>query len=234
MTVMQLERLKSNFRNQGIDVEFAINNNRRTFLSASWDENKVKVSLHNIFLKAPEDIFFALEQFIGNKKDNSLNKIKAFVEEESHSLDYSSRVKEHNLRHQGTVYNVKKIYDELNERYFEGAHKSFISWYGKKNQKNSFHTSLGLYYDTLRLIKVHRLLDREEVPQEVIEYVVYHEMLHAVCKPFVNEKGEVRAHTAEFKAKERNFHHFQEAEEWIKYNKMSFFKDGRTQQVGEH
>jgi len=81
----------------------------------------------------------------------------------------------------------------------------------------------GLYSDSLKLIKVHRLLDRSVCPEFYVAFVIYHEMLHEVHKPYMGVSC-TRIHTPEFKAQEKQFKHFKEAVAWEKKSRRLFFK----------
>src|SRR5262249_16511707 len=128
----------------------------------------------------------------------------------------------------------------LNRRYFNGALDCKITWFGTTDVKSRSRCTLGLFHDPVKLIKIHRLLDSVRVPDFVIEYVIYHEMVHAVCPAYIDEKGINRVHSKEFKEIEKYFEYFEEAKEWLKKNRNNFFLPqrvhsyGRSQQVGKH
>jgi predicted metal-dependent hydrolase len=57
-------------------------------------------------------------------------------------------------------------------------------------------------------------LDSVEVPAFVVDFVVYHELLHK--KHGVRwQNGRRAVHTPAFRAEERCFHKYAEADEWI-------------------
>ncbi|HUS07874.1 MAG TPA: hypothetical protein VMZ52_16340, partial [Bryobacteraceae bacterium] len=60
-----------------------------------------------------------------------------------------------------------------------------------------------------------RALDRPQVPQVAVDYVMFHEMLH--LKYPVEHRGSRRCvHTREFKAAEKDFQQLSEAKEALK------------------
>jgi predicted SprT family Zn-dependent metalloprotease len=59
------------------------------------------------------------------------------------------------------------------------------------------------------------VLDSRQTPQYVIDHVMHHELLHKALGVWV-VNGRRMAHTAEFKALEREFEGFQRAQEHLK------------------
>ena len=202
-----------------------LNNNRSTMLSVRWEPRHTKVSLHKMFLKAPPSVVDALAGYLKEKKKRIPQSIKAFIGSHAATLDYTHLIDPKSLSTQGRYVNLYPIYHKLNDLYFQGKLHLRMTWFGDAVAKNRAKISLGLYYDSMRLVKIHRLLDNPIVPLYVIEYIVYHEMLHFVCPPDVDEKGICRAHGKEFKALERYFYRYLEARSWLKKHQKQFFRN---------
>ncbi len=59
-----------------------------------------------------------------------------------------------------------------------------------------------------------RTLDNPQIPQIVVELVLYHELLHKHHGlKWIN--GKCMAHTPEFRRNERKFKYYQEAQQWL-------------------
>jgi hypothetical protein len=113
----------------------------------------------------------------------------------------------------GEVYDLDKMFDELNFWYFGGRlEKPTLTWSPRK----SYHI-LGHHDSTHNTISVSRSLDSKTVPRFVVEYVLFHEMLH-VAHPTVHHNGRRYNHTPAFRRDERRFPHYHEAEKWIGNN----------------
>lgn len=207
----------------GKKLELKINDNRSTMLSVKWEPDRTKVSLHRMFLKAPQNIMDALACYIRQEDESIHPKVKDFIEKGVHKLDYSKEIDQKKLYHIGHVYNLKKIYDDINREYFNGRLQLSITWFGKSLQKNKKRVTFGLYHDAMKLIKIHRMLDSPNFPDYFVAYVVYHEMVHHVCPAYVDEKGISRIHSKEFKEMESKFKYFHLAEKWIQENQGNFF-----------
>jgi predicted metal-dependent hydrolase len=59
-------------------------------------------------------------------------------------------------------------------------------------------------------IVISRSLDRPDIPEFLIEYVLYHEMLHLKHQPRI-VNGRRMYHTPAFRAEERRFERFEQA-----------------------
>jgi hypothetical protein len=204
-------------------LQIKINDNRSTMLSVRWEPDCTKVSLHRMFLHAPQNIMQSLACYIRQEDKIIHPKVKAFIEKGLQKLDYSEVLDKAKLYQNGNVYNLKQIYDDLNTEYFNNQLQLQITWFGKFNQRNRTRVTFGLYHDPLKLIKINRMLDSPNFPEYIVSYVVYHEMVHNVCPAYVDERGINRVHTKEFKDMESNFKHFGLAEKWIEENQDNFF-----------
>lgn len=113
----------------------------------------------------------------------------------------------------GEVYDLDEIFDDINEIYFRDAiAKPVLSW-----SKGNTYRILGHHDSTHRTIIISKSLDDKKVPRYVVEYVVFHEMLH-IFHPVEIRNGRRIIHSPEFKRNERTFEYFEEAESWIEKN----------------
>lgn len=207
----------------GRKLKLKINDNRSTMLSVKWEPDFAKVSLHRIFLQAPQNVMDDLACYLRQEDKIIAPSVKAFIENNLKNLDYSHQLDRTKLYSQGHVYNLQKVYDNLNREYFRGKLNLFITWFGKPMQRSRSQVTFGLYHDPIRLIKVNRLLDSPSFPDYFVSYVVYHEMLHHVCPAYVDDKGQHHIHSKEFKEREIEFRHYELAQMWIKENQACFF-----------
>ncbi|MGD9561449.1 MAG: SprT-like domain-containing protein [Pyrinomonadaceae bacterium] len=113
----------------------------------------------------------------------------------------------------GEVYNLTQIFRELNKEYFRGRiAKPVLTWSARKTYR-----ILGHHDSTHKTIVVSRSLDSKDVPRYVVEYIVFHEMLH-IKHPTVHHNGRRYNHTPAFRADEEQFEYFEKAEKWIERN----------------
>lgn len=206
----------------GKKLQLKINNNRSTVLRVEWAPHCTKVSMHQMFLKAPQNIMQALACYIRQEDKIIHPKIKAFIEEGLQKLDYSPYLNRSKLYQSGNVYHLKQIYDSLNREYFQNKLNLNITWFGT-GQRNRSRVTFGLYHDSLKLIKINRILDSPSFPDYFVAFVIYHEMVHHVCPAYVDARGISRVHSKEFKEREAQFKYFDLAEMWVKENQKNFF-----------
>lgn len=200
--------------------------NRSTMLSVRWDSrncNQANISVHPMFLRAPRNVMEALACYIREEKQAFAPEIKQFISIESHSIPPNEQARVINLQPQGNCFDLGTLYDEVNATYFNSALSLNITWFGAHEARNRSKISLGLFYAPSQLIKVHRILDQSITPRYVLLFIIYHEMLHSICKPYTSETGLTRVHHTEFKTREREFRQFREANDWILKQRSYFF-----------
>ena len=124
---------------------------------------------------------------------------------------------------QGNYYDLKDIYNLLNQSYFDNKLNVEITWFGNAQRKAKRYRKLGLFCFQTNRIKIHRLLDQSHFPPYFISYVVYHEMLHSVCPPIKTKQGRYRIHHSDFNLLEKRFADYSAAKRWEEENKKLFF-----------
>jgi predicted metal-dependent hydrolase len=100
----------------------------------------------------------------------------------------------------GHHYHLEEIFDDLNRRFFHGLMgRPQLTW-SREHARNR----LGHYDPAHNTIVISRVFDDRRVPRYVVEYIVYHEMLH--LKHPVKLRGSRRCvHSREFVAEENLF-----------------------------
>jgi hypothetical protein len=100
----------------------------------------------------------------------------------------------------GRHYHLEEIFDDLNRRFFNGLMgRPQLTW-SREHARNR----LGHYDPAHNTIVISRVFDDPRVPRFVVEYIVYHEMLH--LKHPVKLRGSRRCvHSKEFVAEENLF-----------------------------
>jgi hypothetical protein len=208
----------------GIKLQIKINDNRSTMLSVKWTPDFTKVSLHRMFLQAPQNVMQALACYLSGADKKIALSIKAFIEDNIQKLDYTHELDLSLLQTKGRFYDLKEIYHAVNEEYFGKELDLYITWFGKEHhRKRRSRVIFGLYNDPLKLIKINRMLDNTRFPDYFISYVVFHEMLHHVCPSYIDERGLKQIHSKEFKHREKQFKYYKQAKQWIKDNQTYLF-----------
>lgn len=106
----------------------------------------------------------------------------------------------------GRTHNLDKLFVRLNRRYFNNElEMPALSWSPRRSKR-----VLGHHDYAHEAIVISRLLDSPDVPELLVEYVLYHEMLHIKHRPRLLN-GRRLYHTPAFRADERRFERYDEA-----------------------
>jgi len=110
----------------------------------------------------------------------------------------------------GAYHDLIESFDRVNEKYFAGQmERPRLTW------SRSFTGRKFGHYDHVRnWVMVSSTLDSAAVPAFVVDYLMFHELLHKKYGiRWVNNRG--HAHTREFYDEEHTFERYQEAEDWL-------------------
>lgn len=111
----------------------------------------------------------------------------------------------------GEFRDLTSTFSYVNSVYFQGEIRNpTLAWVDESPK-----TRLGFYFAPLRLLAVNSVLDSDRVPRYVLEFVVYHELLHGVLEPPDGLPRRVH-HTKSFRDEERKFTMYAEAEAWLR------------------
>lgn len=112
---------------------------------------------------------------------------------------------------QGTVHNLAEIFGALNDKYFSGLlAMPALGWSRTRNRR-----LLGHFDPCHNAIIISLVFDQPQVPKRALEFVMYHEMLH-LRFPTQYRGARRCVHTKEFKAAEKEFAGWKEANELLK------------------
>ncbi len=170
--------------------------------------------INEAFVNANDEILAALVRlvFLGrNQEDSQAIKEYALSEEYSEvvlELDLMADTKAENP--QGKYYNLDTLFQNINREYFGGKMvKPRLTW-NRAFTKRKF----GHYERWRDRVVLSISLDSDRVPQYVVEFVLYHELLHKQHEgKWVN--GRLKVHTPEFRQDEQKFQKYKEADQWL-------------------
>jgi hypothetical protein len=202
-----------------ITVEFCAFANANSFIRL--EAGKIDARLTDILQNAPAPIVEALAYIL-------LCKLYRRPVPRAYNYRYRLYLNRRDVRHalqglrrergrkqvsgpQGDVYNLEQLFGDINVRYFHGLMaRPDLGWSLRPSR-----TTLGHYDPSHHMIVLSKALDRPQVPQLAVEYVMFHEMLHLRFP--VEHKGARRCvHTPEFKVAEKEFEHLKEAKAMLK------------------
>ncbi len=106
----------------------------------------------------------------------------------------------------GAHHDLAPLFDRLNHSYFEDRlSRPRLGW-----SRRAWRTQLGCFDPALGQIVINCQLDRAGVPEYVVAYVLYHEMLH-LKHPIRFAHCRRESHSAEFRKEEKKFAQYQQA-----------------------
>lgn len=112
---------------------------------------------------------------------------------------------------QGRWFDLEMIFEDLNRLFFRGRLRDLrLGWTPWRSR-----TILGHYDSAHRTISISGRLDSSDVPAYLVEYLVYHEMLHALY-PVARQGPRRIIHSAEFCAAEKQFPKYEQARRRLK------------------
>jgi hypothetical protein len=123
----------------------------------------------------------------------------------------SKRARRSDHRPTGAHHDLDPLFAALNAQYFDGAlSKPRLGW-----SKRVWRTQLGCFDPALQQILINRQLDHPGVPECVVAYVLYHEMLH-VKHPMKFARCRRESHSPEFRKEEKRFADYDRAMKFLK------------------
>ena len=194
-------------------VSLVITDNATSMLSIREKGGSVLVRLHRIFLAAGREVLDELSDYIkGKKRKTPL--IRSHINSNRHQLREKKPRKVH-IRTEGKHSDLLEIFHSLNKQYFDGCVSAAITWGARGPRRSARRRTLGSYTAENSMIRINPILDSRSVPRYFLEFIVYHEMLHAHIGIGENAGRRV-IHSGEFKMREQEFKDYEKAITWEK------------------
>lgn len=208
-------RLRTRLRGS---VAVEVHDNTHTMLTFQRRRGQWQLRLHHMFLAAPDEVICALADFVRDADPEASALLDRYIER---NKAYIRRVSPAQLRKRlrldpaGRHHDLSRIFERLNERYFENRINAAIT-YGPAPRVKGPRKSIkmGSYSADSRVIRIHPALDQPVVPRYFVEWIVFHEMLHHIYKIRRGESGRRCVHPPEFMEHERSFHDYRRAQAW--------------------
>jgi hypothetical protein len=180
----------------------------------SSSPNLTTIVLSEGFIQASDDVLrAAIASALLGKSQQTTQVIKKFGISQEYSdvlLELDLIVQAITETAKGNCYDLDALFEAVNQEYFAGQMvKPRLSWNRALTRRKFGH------YERARDRVVMSLtLDNHRVPQFVVEFVLYHELLHKHHgSRWVN--GRRMSHTAEFRRSEQQFKFYEEAHHWL-------------------
>ena len=211
-------------RELGAALDLIVTDNRRRMLSIKVRARSTReLRLHHMFLTGDTALFEQVASFVRGD-ESAREPIRAFIAQHRETIRHEPDA----LMTLGKYHDLAWILEEM--RVFalsfgggEDVSDVQITWGKKGRGRRSIR--LGSFDFGQRLIRIHPALDRRWVPRYFVEFIVYHELLHALYPPIQSEQGGRRVvHTPEFRDMEQRFPHYEAAMAWEQAHIHHFLK----------
>ncbi len=192
----------------GRRVDLAITRNRVRMISVAYvSEGHVRLRMHEQFLHAPAAVFQALANYLRTRRRTEWAVVAAFARQIVVPASSPVPRRRTPMVAKGQVYDLQAIADAVNARFFEGQIAFEIGW-GPRRRRSSRRRPRSIRYGSwtvaTRTVRINPLLDDPRVPHEFVEYIVFHELLHAVVESY--QQGDRRIdHGKTFRQREAEY-----------------------------
>jgi predicted SprT family Zn-dependent metalloprotease len=117
----------------------------------------------------------------------------------------------------GKLLLLQETLNQVNDSYFHYEKLPIIKLSKGQDKAKRRAIIFGTYHAKKDEIKIHPVLLQEHLPSFVLEFVIYHEMLHYQDRELllIRKKGD-KVHTKEFRQREKQFLHYEEAQKILK------------------
>lgn len=194
-------------------VDLIITDNRRRMLSSKRRKHRQEIRVHHMFVDSDDEIVDAIADLAAGKS-GARELLQEYVADNREEIRMRPSASE--LRTDGEFFELQSVLKSA-RGYLDGYELDDIQITWGRRSRGRKSIRLGSFDFERRLVRVHPALDREWIPGFFVEYIVYHELVHAVCPPEMGQTQR-RVHTEEFRELERRFPKYQEAVEWESEN----------------
>lgn len=199
-------------RASGRNVSIVITDNSTSMLSMKKKGDVVAMRMHRMFLFAGREVLGEIAGYIRNSKTRTPH-VRDYINQNTHLLKRKPR--KLSAKTQGSCCNLLELFHAVNREYFDGRVSASITWGSRGPRRAAAGRTLGSYCADNNVIRINPILDNRRVPLYFLEFIVYHEMLHADMGIKVN-KSRRSIHSREFKEREKMFRHYDRAIAWEK------------------
>jgi len=197
----------------GKKVSLRITDNSTSMISSRTRDGVLHVRLHHMFLSSDGGIIDELAAFVRGKKSKT-PLVREFIMRQSGLL--KKRVpRPAQVCTQGKYHDLLALAGFVNREYFGGGITAPVTWGTARRGGSVRRRTLGSYSSHTNTIRINPVLDKKKVPPYFIEFIIYHEMLHADMG-VEKRLGRRRVHTPEFRRREKMFKRYAEALAWEK------------------
>jgi hypothetical protein len=195
-------------------IRLTITDNVHSMIHIRPSNSGYSVRLHHMFLEADPEVLSSLARFINGRNKKVPPLLRDFVASNHNKIRKTpAKPRRTILRHNGRHFNLKELFDQVNQEYFANKIDCHITWGARRIVRQQNSIKLASYSDMTKIIRINPVLDRGYVPEYVVTGIIYHEMLHHYLG-VESRNGRKMAHTKRFRQLEERFRHYRDLQAW--------------------
>ncbi|MEM7306063.1 MAG: hypothetical protein AAF682_05300 [Planctomycetota bacterium] len=204
----------------GVPVQVSFGSARRNVLVARPDESceGYRVRMHAGFRNAPPEVRLAVARWLrsGRRASRAARVLDAWIDDVLIPSFAPRRPARCVVA--GEHHHLGRLADELRgdalpTELLPPERWPAITWGNRRRTGARRSLHLGTFDAVQNLVRIHAVLDQEEVPTFFVRFVLFHELLHAAL-PSQRANGRTVHHGAAFRARERAYPDYQRAKAW--------------------
>ena len=212
------ELLKDYFPKRRHKIEVSFSGSKALRHTIALEGGMIRFSIAGTLRNAPHEVLkilglILLARLFRYKVDYKIRRIYNAWVQENVLAQRQRLVRAPSKRYtaKGDYFDLEDVFTRINHLYFGGElPKPVLGWSLKKA-----YTRLGFYCAERNLLVISRIFDSRKTPPNVLEYLMYHEMLH-IRFPVKTINGRRQIHGKEFRKIEQTFPEFKKIQNWIK------------------
>lgn len=175
-----------------------------------------ELQAHIVFVGANDEVLrAAYERGRGQARPREVDLIDAYAASADALAIYNAFAEglqaEPMVQARGRHQDLEAVFTRVNQTFFSGRlARPALTWSTLETRRK-----LGHYKPLTDELQVSLVLDRPDVPAEVLDFVMYHELLHKAIGVDTKD-GRRRAHTSLFRTAEARYPHRDRVERWLR------------------
>jgi hypothetical protein len=192
-------------------------------VKAAFEHDRVELRLHEFFGEAPSEVADDLAAWLraGGRARRASARLDAWIDERLASLPPRvTRRQAIDLR--GQCHDLEPMVQRLFDSEFQFERSPDVTWGRRGRSRARRSLQLGCYVRSAHLVRMNRVLDQPGVPAWFVNFVLFHELIHAALPVTV------QAHGREFRTWERSHPDYRAAVDWQRTNLDRLIRSART------
>ena len=195
-----------------------VNANRSRVISMRRDDGTLHLSVHWSVLDATDDLVALLKRRDPEARARILDRYQPGPDAVAAAAVAAGR-----------HHHLTPLFEAERAARFEAPLSLDYGWGRRARHRRPLKTlRLGSYRDTPPRITIHPVLDHATVPEFMVQFVLFHEMLHAAIPPTRSPGGRRVLHGPDFRARERAHPDYERASRWEHDNLVALLTRAAT------